>query len=51
MAQILTILPAALLMLSAGKQGLARGLLYAGTLLALLNIATLISGYTALHRM
>ena len=45
MAQVLTILPAALLLLPTGKHGVVRGLLVVGTILALANIAVLISLY------
>jgi hypothetical protein len=43
MAQVLTILPAALILLPTGKHGIVRGLLYVGTFLALANIAILIA--------
>ena len=42
MAQVLTILPAALLLLPTGKHGVVRGLLAIGTLLALANIVLLV---------
>jgi len=42
MAQVLTILPAALIMLLLGQIGTVRGLLYVGTVLALVNIAVLV---------
>jgi len=42
MAQVLTILPAALILLPTGKHGVARGLLLVGTALALLNVCVLI---------
>jgi len=45
MAQILTILPAALLFLPSGKHGVVRGLLGVGTFLAIANIAVLIFIY------
>lgn len=41
MAQVLTILPAALLLLPTGKHGIVRGLLLLGTALALLNVVAL----------
>jgi NO-binding membrane sensor protein with MHYT domain len=41
MAQVLTILPASLLILPTRQYGVVRGLLYAGTFLALLNAAML----------
>ena len=43
MAQVLTILPAALLLLPNGKHGVVRGLLHVGTFLALANIAILMA--------
>lgn len=45
MAQILTILPAALLLLATGKHGVVRGLLAVGTLLAIANVALLVFAY------
>jgi hypothetical protein len=45
MAQVLTILPAALLLLPTGKHGIVRGLLCVGTFLALANMAILIIAY------
>lgn len=45
MAQVLTILPAALLLLPTGRHGTVRGLLYVGTFLALTNIAILIAAF------
>jgi len=50
MWQVLTILPAALLFLSAGKHGVVRGLLRVGTFLALGNIAVLVWIYSIMHR-
>jgi hypothetical protein len=50
MWQVLTILPAALLFLSAGKHGVVRGLLRVGTFLALGNIAMLVWIYSIMHR-
>ncbi len=50
MWQVLTILPAALLFLSAGKYGVVRGLLRVGTFLALGNIAVLLWLYVIMHR-
>lgn len=47
MAQVLTILPAALLLARAGKHGIVRGLLGLGTFLSLANIAVLILIYKA----
>jgi len=41
MAQVLTILPAALLLLPTGRHGVVRGLLYVGTFLAVGNIGVL----------
>jgi hypothetical protein len=49
MAQALTILPAALVMLSFGRHGVVRGLLYVGTTLALLNAAVLAVEYPLLR--
>jgi hypothetical protein len=40
--QVLTILPAALILLPSGKHGVVRGLLLVGTALALLNLGVLI---------
>jgi len=45
MAQVLTILPAALLLLPTGKHGVVRGLLALGTFLALANIGLLVFSY------
>ena len=42
MAQVLTILPAALILWPTGKHGIVRGLLLLGAALALLNIGVLI---------
>jgi hypothetical protein len=42
MAQVLTILPAALILLPTGKHGIVRGLLLLGTASALLNVGVLI---------
>jgi hypothetical protein len=50
MWQALTILPAALLFLSAGKHGVVRGLLRVGTFLALGNVAVLVWIYSIMHR-
>lgn len=50
MWQVLTILPAALLFLSAGKHGVVRGLLRVGTFLALGNVAVLLWLYSIMHR-
>lgn len=50
MWQVLTILPAALLLLLTGKHGIVRGLLYVGTFLAIGNILVLIWLYTIMHR-
>jgi hypothetical protein len=45
MAQVLTILPASLLILPTRQYGIVRGLLYAGTFLALWNVARLFFFY------
>ncbi|MGA2354605.1 MAG: hypothetical protein ABSG02_08915 [Terriglobales bacterium] len=50
MWQVITILPAALLILPTGKHGVVRGLLYIGTFLALGNIAIILRIYIAYHR-
>jgi hypothetical protein len=50
MWQVLTILPAALLILPTGKHGIVRGLLYVGTFLALGNVAIILRIYIAYHR-
>jgi hypothetical protein len=50
MWQVLTILPAALLLLPTGKHGVVRGLLYVGTFLATATILVLIRIYVVLHR-
>lgn len=50
MWQALTILPAALLFLSAGKHGVVRGLLRVGIFLALGNVAVLVWIYSIMHR-
>lgn len=50
MWQVITILPAALLILPTGKHGVVRGLLYFGTFLALANIAIILRIYIAYHR-
>jgi hypothetical protein len=42
MVQVVTILPAALILLPTGKHGVVRGLLLVGTSLALLNVGVLI---------
>jgi len=49
MAQVLTILPASLLLLLAGKIGAVRGLLNVGTILALLNVVVLVAMYAVLR--
>jgi len=49
MAQVLTILPAALLLLPTGKRGVVRGILAVGTFLALANIVLLVFLYLANH--
>ena len=49
MWQVLTILPAALLLLPTGKHGVVRGLLYCGTFLAAANIVLLFGIYIKLH--
>src|SRR5271165_3520426 len=49
MAQVLTILPAAVLLLPTGKHGVVRGLLAVGTFLALANIVLLVFLYLANH--
>jgi hypothetical protein len=48
MAQVLTILPASLLLLLAGKHGTVRGLLNVGTVLALVNVVILVVKYAVL---
>jgi hypothetical protein len=50
MWQVLTILPAALLLVPTGKHGVVRGLLYVGTFLAAANIVLLLRIYTIIHR-
>jgi hypothetical protein len=45
MAQVLTILPAALITLALGRHGTTRGLLYTGIFLALWNIVRLVGMY------
>lgn len=50
MAQVLTILPASLLLLTAGKRDIVRGLLYVGTFLAVTNVVLLVALYSVRHR-
>jgi len=49
MAQVLTILPASLLILTTGMYGIVRGLLYTGMFLALWNIGRLFFFYFHWH--
>jgi hypothetical protein len=50
MWQVLTILPAALLLVPTGKHGIVRGLLYVGTFLAAANILLVLAIYRVIHR-
>jgi hypothetical protein len=49
MAQVLTILPAALLLLPTGRHGVVRGLLRVGTFLALGNMVLFVFLYAVFH--
>jgi len=50
MWQVLTILPAALLLLPTGKHGVVRGLLYCGTFLAAATVVLVLRIYIIMHR-